>query len=241
VVAKAPLVALALAAATAAHADDTRYTLADLESLVANKAFQEALVHASDIPPTQRTQKWIDVTATAAGGVIASLTTDDGATLIAITEIDRRYPQLLKSASYVKLRGELGIKGLAGCFDVSRDCGELALKLVEGDARLAFDVAKVCVANDNVVAVALFARGFDTKLCKDEKLQRAMMAGLEFDRESKTAGEARTLMTKCWNAVETKIVDEFGSAGKGSRFHKNTCDVLAAKKLLSALQLKRCK
>lgn len=238
-VAKASLIVLAVA--TAAHAEDARrYTLAELETLVSQQAFEEALAHAGDVPPSQRTQRWTDVTAAAAAGMLASLT-DDGALILAIDAVDRQFPQLLRTTRYTKPRGELGLKGLAACWRRSDECGKLALRFVEGDPRLAIDVARLAARNEETIALSLFFRAFDTKLCTDDQLQRAMLAGLNRDRESTPATEARSIMLRCWDAARPLVLKAFDDAGKRSYVHKNTCDVLAAKNLLSPLQAKRCK
>jgi len=227
--------------ATAAHADDARrYTLADLETLVSQQAFDEALAHAGDVPPSQRTQRWTDVTAAAAAGMLASLT-DDAALIFAIDAVDRQFPQLLRTTKYTKPRGELGLKGLAACWRRSDECGKLALRFVEGDPKLAIDVARLAARNEDTIALSLFFRAFDTKLCTDDHLQRAMLAGLNRDRESTPAAEARSIMLRCWDAARPLVLKAFDDAGKHSYLHKNTCDVLTAKNLLSSLQAKRCK
>jgi hypothetical protein len=45
----------ALAAfATTAHADDKKYTMADLKALIEQKGYQEAIEHMKDISPSER-------------------------------------------------------------------------------------------------------------------------------------------------------------------------------------------
>ena len=106
-----------LLVSSAAQADDKKYTLADLKALNEQSAFKESFQHIGDIPPAQRKGEWLDVAATAAGGVLGILDTDDGSTIAAIDQIDKEYPVLLKNAKYTKPRAELGLKGLEGCFN----------------------------------------------------------------------------------------------------------------------------
>ena len=65
---------LALAAlaalATTAHADDRKYTLADLKALIEQKGYQEAIEHMKDIAPSERKAEWIDIAGTAGAGLI---------------------------------------------------------------------------------------------------------------------------------------------------------------------------
>lgn len=238
-VAKASLALLLVAAV--ASADDKRYTIADLETLVADGAFKEALVHAADVAPAQRTGRWTDASASAATGVLASMPVDDGSAIVAIDTIDRELPQLLKSARYLKVRGELGVKSLAGCFQRSDDCGPLATRLVDGDRSLAVAVAKVTTAWNADTALALWRRALDAKPCKTDELKRAMVTGLGRAPDSTPAGDARAIMTTCWDQMKDAVVKAFDDAGKGGYVYKNTCETLAAKRMLSSLQAKRCK
>ena len=239
-VAQAPLRALAVVSvlATAAHAE-TKYTLADLESLIATKSYKEAFVHLADIAPSQRTGRWLDVASAAATGVLGTVSAEDGATLAVIVDIDREYPQLLGSASYLKTRATLGLAGLAGCYRTLNDfepCMQMGAKLVEGDRKLAIDAAGVTARWNAIEASTLFAR--DAKLaCKHEALPRAVVGALGY----RDADAAKTLMTTCWDAVKDEVVKAFDQAGKKSAFHANTCPTLAAKRLLSPLQTKRCR
>jgi len=244
------LVVALVMTAPVARADDKKYALADLKTLVGEKAFQEAFVHLGDIAPSQRTADWIDLAATASAGVLATLPTDDGSTLVMIDGIDREYPQLLKAAKYTAVRAELGVKGLAGCFRATRrgDCLRLATRLVDGsaDRKLALDVAKLTVTHANAAdAVPMFARALDPKatklVCGDDQLRRAVIGGLDRAPASTTATEAKSLMTTCWDTVKDAVAKAFDEASKGSDVHKNTCDTLKAKRMLSPLQAKRCK
>ena len=243
---RAAITALALIA-TAAHADDRKYTVADLKTLVGERAFQEAFTHLGDIAPTQRTAEWIDVAATAAVGVLQALPTDDASAIAMIDAVDREYPQLLKATKYTKVRAELGVKGIAVCYQRmdTEECVRAATRFVAAsDREVTIEVARTTTPHAAAAALAMFKQAFDPKdpkLCKDERLQRAMIAGLWTTEGKPTATDARSLMTSCWDGVKDAIVKTFGEAGKNSDFHKNTCDVLKAKRLLSSLQAKRCK
>ena len=231
------LVIVCLLAGTA-HAD-TKYTLADLEALVTQKSFREAYAHLADITPSQRTGKWLDVASATAAGLLSTVSTDDGAALAVIVEMDREYPQLLGSAAYMKTRATLGIAGLAGCYRTLRDvepCMQFGMRLVEGDRKLATEAAGVTARWNTVEATNLFA--IDAKAaCKHEALPKAVVGALGY-RDAETA---KSLMTTCWDAVKTEVVKAFDESSKKSAFQANTCPMLAAKRLLSPLQTKRCR
>lgn len=237
--AKAPLVLLALVAT--ASADDKRHTLADLETLVAGHAYQEALDHAGDVAPADRSQKWVDVTAAAAAGVVGMVSTDDGMALVAIDAIDRQYPQLLKVAGYSRVRGERGLASLAPCWARTFECSKLAARFAANDARLTIDVAKIAARYDKPLAVSLYRGALRPELCKSAELAQAMVGGLGQAPDAPAAGDARALMTTCWSDVKGAVLDAFDGAGKGGNLYRNTCPTLLAKNVLSSLQAKRCK
>ena len=63
----------ALTCATAlAHAEDKKYSLADLKSLVDEKHYLEAMAHMSDIAPSERKTEWKDLLGMAATGFAQS-------------------------------------------------------------------------------------------------------------------------------------------------------------------------
>ena len=136
--------------------------------------------------------------------------TDDGTTLALVDQIDRDYPQLLKSAKYTRPRGELGLKGIEGCFGQTNgywssygldNCVKLALRFVDnsnGDRVLALKVAKVARKSMNAYsAVPFFKRALgpkDTAACKDEDLKLAVVAGLGLPTDYPNATESKAIM-----------------------------------------------
>ena len=243
--------------ASVAHADDQKFTLADLKALVADGSYKEAYLHIGDVPPSQRKGEWLEVAAAAAGGALGTLDTDDGSTAAAIDQIDKDFPQLRKSPKYTKPRAELGFKGIAGCFDQTNgywgsygldNCVKLALRFVDnsgGDRALALKVAKVARKSMYAYgAVPFFEKalgGKDTAaVCKDADLKLAVVAGLGLPKDDANAAKSRTLMVTCWDAIKDDVVKAFDGDSKGGFVQQNTCAQLTAKKLLSGLQLKQC-
>jgi hypothetical protein len=253
------LVALTLAmvaAAPHAYAKGKKYTLADLKALVAEKSYREAYRHIGDIEPAQRKADWVDVAAEAAGGALATLDTEDGSTIAAIEQIDKDFPQLLKSTKYTKPRADLGYQGTEGCFNQTNDywgaygldnCVKLALHFLDtpgGDRALALKVAKVALHSMNgSAAVPFFKRALgpkDTSACKDEDLELATVAGLGLPPAQRNAVDARAIMATCWDQLKDPIIEAFDADPKAGYVHQNTCSTLLAKKAISGLQAKQC-
>jgi hypothetical protein len=242
--------------ASVAHADDKKYALADLKSLVGQSAFKEAFLHLGDVAPSQRNAEWTDVAAAASGGVLGTLDTEDGTTLAMVDEIDRDYPQLLKSPKYTRPRNELGLKGIVGCFGQTSgywssygldNCVKLGLRFVDnsnGDRALALQVAKVARKSMNAYnAVPFFKRAVGAKpaaACKDEDLKLAVVAGLGLPTSYPNATESKALMATCWDDLKDPVMAAFEADSKSGYVKQNTCDFLMARKLLGGLNAKQC-
>ena len=238
--------AAACAMAGTAVAQDRRYTVADLEALVAQKSYREALAHAADVAPADRKAAWVDVTAAAAGALLT--TVEPEAAILMIDELDREYPALLAAAKYTKPRNAQGPKGLAVCFqrEGSVDaCFVIAQRFVEHtkDAAVTLAVAKLARASGHAAeAVPLFERviaGSKTG-CKDADAKLAVIAGLGLPGETATATTARALATTCYAEMKTELLAAFDQASDGY-VGKNTCELLSAKKAISGLQQQRCR
>jgi hypothetical protein len=219
-------------------------SIADLQKLVGDGAYAEAIDHLGDIAPAQRDAKWIDVGGRAAAGALGAAR--DEIALALIDVIDTAYPQLIKSPVYAKPRIERGKTGLAACFaDVyeGRACLAAGMRFVDAskDPAVTLAVAKIVRrSHDSAESLSLFVRVAGPSTCKDEDLVVAVVAGLDHKPDSKIATDARSVMTTCWDAVKDQVVKTFDEATKGSYVYQNACDTLVAKRLLSPLQAKRC-
>ena len=250
------VLAVSASLAAVAHADDKKYTLADLKTLVGQNGFKEAFQHLGDISPSQRTGEWTEVAAAAAGGVLGTIDSEDGTTLALVDQIDRDYPQLLKSPKYVKPRNELGYKGIQGCFEQTNgywssygldNCVKLGLRFVDNsnqDRALALKVAKVARKGMNAYnAVPFFKRALgpkDTAACKDEDLKLAVVAGLGLPPEYPNAVDSKAIMATCWSDLKDPVTAAFDGDSAHGYVKQNTCDFFMSKKLLSGLQATQC-
>lgn len=243
----------ALAASGSARADDKKYTLADLRSLVAQRSYSEAISHLGDIGPSERNADWLDTAATAAGGYLASLSNDNLVTkVLAIEELDERFPPLLKSAKYTRPRAEIGLKAYTACFEndyATQECFEHALKFVDADpanSELAFKMGKIVRKNAfHYVAIPYFKRALAGKggaMCKDDDLSLAVVSGLGLPKGDDKAADARAIAAgACFADLKKAILAAFTEETAGGSVHDNACDLLNAKKALTADQAKTCK
>jgi hypothetical protein len=247
------LVALAgaLALSSSAVADEPRYSLADLKALVSQRSYGEAVQHLSDIAPRERNADWLAVAVDAASGYVG-LGGDPAAKALEIEDLDTRYPQLLTSPKYTKVRAEVGLRGYETCFAkrASLDaCIERATRFLDADARntdLAFQMAKALRRNSNAYASVLFfkravAGSGSAAMCKDDALRSAVLAGLGLPKAQELASDARSIASgPCFDQLKPEILKGLDAEVPGGPLHVNTCEFMKAKRALDASQLRSC-
>ncbi len=241
-----------LAASTAALADTKArpYTLADLKILVSQKAYEEAVGHLGDVPPSERSAEWIDVAATAAAGYLVQLPTEQ--IMHAIDTIDRGFPQVLTVAKYTKVRGEQGLRSYARCLQSAEAaCLEAAMRFLQFDPAntdLALQMGKVVMRSfsSKYTAAPYFQRAVSGKApaaaCRDEDLKTSMVSAFSLRKSYDAAIAARAIASVCWSEHKKTVVDHFNVAVKSndSYVRANTCEILKAKQALSADQTRIC-
>jgi hypothetical protein len=240
-----------VALSSAAVADEPRYTLADLKALVTQRSYGEAVQHLSDIAPRERNADWLAVAVDAASGYVGGLGGDPGA-IGEIDALDTRYPQILTSPKYTKVRAEVGLRGYEACFAkrASLDtCIERATRFLDADARnteLAFGMAKALRRNSNpYVSVPFFKRAVagngSAAMCKDDALRGAVLAGLGQPKDDDRASDARAIASgPCFDPLKPAILAGLDAEVPGGPLHVNTCELMKAKRALDASQLKSC-
>jgi hypothetical protein len=235
-----------LAASTAVADKEKSYTLDDLKSLVAQKAYEEALMHLGDIAPSERKAEWQDIAATAGAGFLGGVPTEQ--IVYAIEAIEGRYPQVLKSDKYTKVRGEQGLKGFGECFGQrwgGSECLEKAHKFLDGEPAntdLALKMAKVVMRgfSSKYTAAPFFKRAVSGKTpgaaCKDEDLKTSLVSALAVPKSYDAAAAGRAIADLCWAEHKKTVVDQFNEAVKSdsSYIRINTCAILKDKKALTA-------
>ncbi|MCW5804671.1 MAG: hypothetical protein KIT31_20030 [Deltaproteobacteria bacterium] len=224
--------------ATVAHADDAqKYSLADLKALVEQKSYLEAVQHLGDIAPAQRTGEWIELAGAASAGAVAGAEAD--AKLGYMIEIEKMYPNVLKSPKYVAVRTDAAKPAFDGCFrrrHAFQDCHDAALKFVDADvknAKLTLDVAKaVRLGMSHYSAVPFFKRAHAAggkAVCKDEDLKLAVISGLGLPDKDTRLEEAIGLTYACFDDMKAPILKEL-TADSGY-FHDRACDLLASRRV----------
>ena len=227
------------------------YTLGDLKALVSQKAYEEAVEHLGDLPPSERNAEWLDVAATAAAGFVGQLPVEQ--IVYGIEAVERAYPQVLTSAKYTKSRGELGLRGYARFLDRAGGGGlEQATRFLDGEPAnggLALGMGKVVLRafSTKYAAAPFFKRAVTGKAppsgaCKDEDLKTALVSALGLPRDYDGAAAARAIAEACWSEQKQTIVEQLdGAAAGGSGYVlANTCEILKAKKALTAKQTRIC-
>lgn len=254
------LAASLFATSSIADADEKSkpYTMADLKALVAQKAYQEAIVHLTDIAPAERNAEWVDLGATAAGGFLAGLKGDklhDG--LMIIEMIDGALPAIAKSPKYTKPRATVGLKAITTCFDSQSwggadHCVEAAIKLVDGDPtnhELALGVAKEARRGMTAHAAAQFyKRAFASAgnatgaICKSEDFQLVITSGLGLPSDYDNAKVVRELLGgACWGELSKRLFSDFDKAGETSYERRNMCKLFRDKKALTKTHEHACR
>lgn len=241
----------ALAAfATTAHADDKKYTMADLKALIEQKGYQEAIDHLKDISPSERKAEWIDIAGTAGAGIVTGAP-DAETKLGFMVQVEKDLPAILKSPKYLTARADAAGAAFNACFDHGdfQQCRDYALVFVDNDpknAKATLDVAKaVRRGMSHFGAVPFFKRalaaGKPATVCADEDLALAVISGLGLDEKDARLADSQAIGTTCWKNVKDAVLKELLSdSNKNGRFHDNACAVAKANKAATGDVATRC-
>lgn len=245
------ILALTSTLSSTAGAEDKKFTLADIKTLVSQKSYAEAVGHLTDIAPADRNAEFIAVAADAAVGYLG--TTDARAKIFAFEMFDTQLPIILKSPKYQKARLD-GVAGFEDCMSgwSRQDCFERALKFVDVDpsnGELALKMAKMVRRNSSPAAAAagffkraLAAAGKNTgAICKDPDMKLVVTTGFNVPDHYEDAKFVREMVIgNCWSELKSVVQDEYKKAGETSYERRNTCEILKAKSALSADQTRAC-
>jgi hypothetical protein len=237
--------------AVPASAGPTTLTMEDLKALERNGGFQELLLRARDIPPSQRDAAWKDLVANAATRHLPTLSNEGDPmrkTSLAV-EWQREYPSLLESKPWLQTVRSLAPKELSDCFEQSfqgQRCTDTYAALVEGtkDSGLAYAGGEVTTRKQAPhFGVTLYARGFELSpepsRCGEAALRRSTLAALHLPPEAPQARSAIILArTHCWGALKEDVTS--GLAGATAYFARNACPLALEKKAVKGLVARRC-
>jgi len=255
-----------LAPLPASAAGDTviirRYSMGELEALAKASAWQELGDHLSDIDATARDGHWEFLVEQAAIGELTPYVGGAGSIVERLKMIDRyypAYPSLARSQKFLDLRGKIGLEAFRQCFELSESRGSekkpspiacrnylwdfVNTKPLQYDlARNAAHMVAVKFAQATAApffAVASFAPGGEAA-CADKEIGTAAVAGLGQEPTAPEAKGARILLAKCWDSLQTPVVEAFANESAGSDYLKNSCPALMEHKAISGLRAKRC-
>lgn len=204
-------------ASTARADDNKKYSMADLKALVDSKAYMEAIQHLGDISPAERKGEWNEIAGTAAAGAVADA--QDEEKLVYMTEIEKQYPQVLKSQKYVAVRTDSARRAFDACFNhryAFEQCHDMALKFVDADpknAKMTLEVAKaVRHGMASYGAVPFFKKALDAgkpaTVCKDEDFQIAVVAGFGLPDSDPKLDPAIAMAYTCFEDLKAPIIKD---------------------------------
>ncbi len=233
---------------TAAQAKEPA-TLATLEQLAAQHAWDELLERAEDIAPSNRDERWSTQVTAAATAVLTSGA--GGVPFERVARADRladRYRFLQSASGFITARDAAVATGAERCMSETGDapCWK-ALKELEPTLSPAgaFSLASVLKKNGALPwrVMALFARGVtakDAPTCRDAALQSATLGALELPEGDAAARDARAVaFDLCWAALQPKLRAAMVGASR-SRL-RNSCKALRARGALTDMQEALCR
>jgi hypothetical protein len=228
---------------------DGAYSMTDLEALDREESWHELLLHASDVPPSKRSDRWRQMVERAALGVLASHAGEADKAWSFSDAVVRQYPMLKKSKRFMAQRAAVGVRGLEACLgntDIA-PCVDRAVAFVEADpsaAATGLTMGKMIARHLPSAAVRVFRRALTirhaSKDCSDDLLARSVGDALSLDPADSRVADARAIGADlCWDGLKEALVDRFIDGGRNYR--KNACPFLLKKKnALSPMSRRQC-
>ena len=237
------------------------YSIADLEALAKQEAWQELIDHAEDIAPSQRNEHWQMLVEKAGIGVLTGLDVDKVSFtgLGAADVLLRRFPQLKRSKPFMQKRADVGLRAFTRCFELTgddnKDSDACAARLVgfsDGDPDNA-DLSRRAIAliaqhaHFSAAAAApiyyrLIGRKKGAKECSDAGAKRAVIDALDLQRADPRVAQALEVASQyCWPEMQNELVDAIGRPHEVGHYFENSCGFLVEKKALGTLSTNRCK
>jgi hypothetical protein len=189
------------------------YTLADLEALAKDGAWDELLSHATDVGPAARNDRWKELVEKAAVARLADITDDElkwspiESTEAAVQNLVRSFPSLKASKTFDHGKNLAMVRALKVCLwepscrQTDRDWLRRVYQVVKSAEH---DKEAACAAGQMVMtrmvsytALSSFeiavSGGPSSPCCKTKELQTAVSEGLdEADYQESATGVAKT-------------------------------------------------
>jgi hypothetical protein len=230
-----------LLAASAASAQEKKYTVEDLRALVQAGSWDEASQHLEDIPPAKRDAAWKQIVEKVAIGQLKALDLDRDplAALGMADAYTKRFAFLVKHKPFMQVRADVGYKGFEHCFaqGAAEICNERLLPFVEadkGNVDLAIKAAQLQMRNRDHAFVAMvwrlaaeWSKG-SKKACKAERFTESILAALGRPTDHVTVQPALKAAEVCLPHIKAELqksAQEFGD----TYTKKNVCPLLKKK------------
>ena len=228
---------------------DRLYSMADLEALDRQDSWHELLLHAGDVPPSRRSDRWRQMVERAALGVLASHASEAESAWSFSDAVVRQYPLLKRSKRFMAQRAAVGVRGLEACLGHTEigPCVERAVAFVEIDPSAAdtgLTMGKMIARHVPAAAVRVFRRALTIrhaiKDCSGDLLARSVGDALSLDPANSHVADARAIGADlCWDGLKDALVDRFIDGDRN--FRRNACPFLLKKKnALSPMSRRQC-
>jgi hypothetical protein len=233
--------------------------IAQLEALAASESWHELGAHLTEVKPTERDERWKALVEQAALGELTPLAAaSSGSPDERLAAIERYYPvfpSLRGSQKFLTLRSTIGLDAFDRCFDDAQQgaelqkCSDRLDRFVHAppmSAELARDAGTLVVHKLNHGnAAPFFAMAFEAPhgdlVCTAPDLATAVIAGLDWPRDSLEAKSSLMLADKCWASLHTEIVAEIARETPDSYYVHNSCPIVMKYNAVTGLRADRCR
>lgn len=180
--------------------------LSNLQLLVEQQSFAEAVSQLSQVPPQKRLASWQDVSLRAIMGQARLLMKTDSAQAFEfINEQEAKYVFLTDNENYRQLRKEIGLEWFDRCASQSLDCIDRIIPFIEttkDNGEFSFQLGvKATFHYFHFSALPLFRIAVEAsenaKYCQHERLLSAVNVGLTHGPGSATRNLALEVKKKC--------------------------------------------
>ena len=249
-------IAAAGVASVAIAQTQPRYTMADLQKLGDQGAWQELSGRLGDIAPSARNKAWDALAEKSAIGLLRDATkSQQPREDIAIAEgMLKQYPGLGQSRPFMSERATVGIEAFRQCFRDSYN-GEWCLRELDSfvavdatNGDLAYRAGKLARLNlRDWTATPFFDAAITNNaalatICADNDVLLAVKAAMylpEFDNNKKFRDAGVKLAgTHCWTQIGAALVTEIKDGN--ACYFKNACPTLRTRDGTDAAVIKAC-
>ena len=215
------------------------YTLEQIQKLVDQEIWDEAIKHLGDIDPLKREDEWQRLLETSVYNYmkdLARLQNHQKATEVA-KDVFEKYKTLKKSDRAMELRNKIGLQSIKACLrdhNTDQDCHALSIAFIEYDEKyrgeLGFKVGKMTTYHRFhrwALPFFLIATEEDAspEKCQDERLASAVLNAIG-PSYGEYATMANTIADRCFPQLKRVFVSEIESKPKGTGHMASLCGII---------------